>query len=157
VSGSGSSQINLQANAAGYGTGAYLADIVLQGPNLSPASVTVPVMLLVGDTSQISITGLTNSASGQSVASPGMTRTIKGTAVTSANLRVNGGASFSYTTNGNPSNFGMTVNGIPAAFKVLSPTQIDFQIPYETSTGPAVVGINNNGSVGGFLFQVTPS
>src|SRR5204863_2958132 len=48
-----------------------------------------------------------------------------------------------------------TVNGITAPLYYVSPGQINLQIPYETGAGPAVVGINNNGSVAGFMFNVT--
>jgi uncharacterized protein (TIGR03437 family) len=150
-SGAGSAQITLQANGTGFENGVYLATAVIQGPNLSPPSVTVPVMFVYGDSSTMTLTGLTNAASGQSAAAPGMTATLLGTGLAGSTFRAATGASFSQ--NG----VSLTVNGIPAAFKLLSPTQIDFQIPYETGLGPAVVGVNNSGKIAGFLFNVTPS
>ena len=156
VSGSGAAQIALQANGTGYENGVYLATVVIQGPNMSPAAISVPVMWVYGDSSKMTISGLVNAASGQSVAAPNMTATIRGTGLASTSLR-SGSASFTYSTSAGPSGFGMTVNGVAAAFKSISPTQIDFQIPVETGVGPAVVGINNNGSIGGFLFEVSPA
>jgi uncharacterized protein (TIGR03437 family) len=50
-----------------------------------------------------------------------------------------------------------TVNGWPAPILYVSPTQINIQVPYEAGAGPAVLGINNNGQVGGYIFQVAPS
>src|SRR5262249_54808995 len=35
--------------------------------------------------------------------------------------------------------------------------QINLQIPYEAGSGPAVLGINNNGQAAGFQFQLAPS
>jgi len=50
-----------------------------------------------------------------------------------------------------------TINGVPAPFYYSSPSQLNIQIPYETGTGPAVLGVNNNGQVASFLFPVTAS
>jgi uncharacterized protein (TIGR03437 family) len=50
-----------------------------------------------------------------------------------------------------------TVNGISAPLYFVSPGQINLQVPYETGAGPAVLAINNNGSIASFLFTVTPS
>jgi uncharacterized protein (TIGR03437 family) len=80
-----------------------------------------------------------------------MTARIIGTGLAGGTFKPAGASSFSM--NG----LSITVNGIAAAFKNVSPTQIDFQIPYEVGVGPAVVGVNNNGHIGGYLFQVTPS
>jgi Bacterial Ig-like domain (group 3)/FG-GAP-like repeat/Beta-propeller repeat/FG-GAP repeat len=52
----------------------------------------------------------------------------------------------------------MTVNGIPAAMLYASPTQINFQIPYETATGPATVVVTSDGFTSpGFPFSVVPA
>ena len=50
-----------------------------------------------------------------------------------------------------------TVNGWPAPLLYVSPAQINLQVPYETSAGVATLGINNNGQIGGYLFNVAPS
>jgi len=47
-----------------------------------------------------------------------------------------------------------TVNGIAAPLIYVSPTQINLQIPYEAGSGQAVLGINNNGQIAGFLFPI---
>jgi uncharacterized protein (TIGR03437 family) len=41
----------------------------------------------------------------------------------------------------------VTVNGIAAPLWYVSPGQINLQIPFETTLGPAVVAVNNNGRV----------
>jgi uncharacterized protein (TIGR03437 family) len=51
----------------------------------------------------------------------------------------------------------VTVNGVPAAVSSVSPSNIVFQIPYETGTGTAVVGVSYSNSAAGYLIQVTPS
>jgi uncharacterized protein (TIGR03437 family) len=50
-----------------------------------------------------------------------------------------------------------TVNGWPAPLLYVSSSQINLQAPYEAGAGPAVLGINNNGQIGGFQFSIAPS
>lgn len=50
-----------------------------------------------------------------------------------------------------------TVNGVAAPLYYISSGMLNIQIPYETGSGPAVVGVNNNGQVASYLFTVTPS
>ncbi len=113
-------------------------------------------MFISGDTSQMTIAGMTNTASGQPAFAPGMTATLTGTALANVSVSASS-AAFAYTVGGVTAAYALTVNGVPAAFKSLSPGKITFQIPYETGAGPAVVGINNLGSFGGYLFNVSPS
>jgi uncharacterized protein (TIGR03437 family) len=150
TSGIGSAQITAIASGSTMERGAYLANLMIQGPNLSPAPVVLPLMFVYGDPTGISITGLVNAASGQSVAAPGMMATVNGTG-----LAVPGSPSsfFGFLSGSVP----VTVNGIPAAFNKASNSQIQVQIPYETGTGPAVIGITTGGHTAGYLFNVTPS
>jgi uncharacterized protein (TIGR03437 family) len=48
-----------------------------------------------------------------------------------------------------------TVNNIAAPLFYVSPNQLNIQVPQEVGSGPAVLGINNNGEVAGFPIQVT--
>jgi uncharacterized protein (TIGR03437 family) len=50
-----------------------------------------------------------------------------------------------------------TVNGIAAPLWFISPAQINLQIPYETTAGPAVLGIDNSGQIASYLFNVAPT
>jgi uncharacterized protein (TIGR03437 family) len=50
-----------------------------------------------------------------------------------------------------------TVNGIAAPLYYVSPGQLNVQVPYETGAGAAVLGVNNNGQIAAYTFQVTPS
>jgi uncharacterized protein (TIGR03437 family) len=38
-----------------------------------------------------------------------------------------------------------------------SPTQLNVQVPYGAGAGPAVLGINNNGQVAGWMLPIAPS
>jgi uncharacterized protein (TIGR03437 family) len=151
TSGVGPAQVTATAANSAITTGAYLANLVVQGPNLTPAAVTLPVMFVNGDSTGISITGLANAASGLSVAAPGMMATVTG-----SGLAIPGSptTTFGFLPSAPAA---ITVNGIPAAFSKASGSQVQVQIPYETSTGPAVIGITNAGHTAGYLFNVTPS
>ena len=50
-----------------------------------------------------------------------------------------------------------TVNGLAAPISYVSPGFMNIQIPYTVGTGPAVLGVNNNGQIAGYQFQVAPS
>ena len=93
-----------------------------------------------------------NPASGQTTGAPGMLLSVFGNNLAPAPL----------TLTGNPLPFAATsvsatVNGQAAPLLYVSPTQINLQIPYEVGSGPAMLGIANNGQVAAFQFQVAPS
>jgi uncharacterized protein (TIGR03437 family) len=153
-SGTGPGQITLTANGTGFEPGVYRGLVVIQSATAMPQSVTVPVMFVFGaSTSGTAITKVVNPATFQATAASGMALTVIGT-----NLA---GATDTYSTS--PLTYSpvhgvtATVNGAPAPITYLSPTQINLQIPYEAGAGWAVVGINNNGQIAGFQFQISPS
>ncbi|HLX43425.1 MAG TPA: hypothetical protein VKR43_08320, partial [Bryobacteraceae bacterium] len=47
-----------------------------------------------------------------------------------------------------------TINGVTAPLYSVAPGQVALQIPYETSAGTAVLGVNNNGQVASYLMTV---
>ena len=47
-----------------------------------------------------------------------------------------------------------TVNGITAPLYSVAPLQISLQVPYETSAGIAVLGIDNNGELASYLLSI---
>ncbi len=153
LSGTGSAQVTLTASGAGFEPGAYKASIVLQSPNAVPQYVDVPVMFVLGGAaSGAAITSIGNAATYQTTGSAGMLLAIFG-----KNL-----AGTTQTSSGNPlpftsSGVSATVNGLAAPLVYISPTQINIQIPFEAGTGPAVLGIRNNGQVAGFQFQIAPA
>jgi len=50
-----------------------------------------------------------------------------------------------------------TVNGVAAPLLYVSPSQLNIQIPYETTTGTALLAVSNNGLVATNSFSVSPS
>jgi uncharacterized protein (TIGR03437 family) len=152
-SGVGPASITVTGSPVGLAPGAYGANLVIESPNVSQA-VTVPVMLVNGGDASMTITGVANPASHLVGASPGSLVEIFGTKLANS------------TGVQNPTNdylplvadgVSATVNGYPAYLTYISAGQINLQIPYEIGSGPAVVGINNNGKIAGFQFTVTPS
>jgi uncharacterized protein (TIGR03437 family) len=153
LAGTGPAQITLTANGAGFEPGAYRATIVIQSPGAAPQSVSVPVMFVLGASNAgTSITGVASAASTRTTGSPGMLLSVYGTKL----------ANTTETGSGNPLPFSLagvsaTVNGLAAPLIYVSPGQINLQIPYEAGAGPAVLGINNNGQIAGFAFQIAPA
>jgi uncharacterized protein (TIGR03437 family) len=153
-SGTGPGQITLTANGAGFEPGVYRALVVIQSATAMPQTVTVPVMFVLGaSTSGTTITKVANPATFQATAAPGMALTVIGTNLANTTRTFSTSPLTVYPVEGVTA----TVNGSPAPITYLSATQINLQIPYEVGAGPAVVGINNNGQVAGFQFQISPS
>jgi uncharacterized protein (TIGR03437 family) len=152
LTGTGPAQIALTASGYGFSPGAYRALIVIQSANAVPQFLDVPVMFVLGASSGISIAGVADPASGRSTGAAGMLLSVFGAGLAGA----------TQTTSGNPLPYAAgsvtaTVNNLAAPLLYVSPTQVNVQIPYEVGAGPAVLGINNNGQVAGFQFQVAPS
>ena len=153
LSGTGPGQITLTASSAGFEAGVYRATIVLQSPNAVPQYLNVPVMFVLGGSSSgTAITAAANTASFQTVASPGMLLSVFGSNL--ANSTQSASATpLPYSMDG----VSATVNGVAAPLLYVSPSQLNIQVPYETGTGPSVVGVNNNGQIAGLPFEIAPS
>jgi uncharacterized protein (TIGR03437 family) len=152
-SGTGPAQITLTAAATGFAPGAYRALIVFQSPNAIPQTVTVPVMFVVNASgSGTAITRIANPANDKAGFAPGMLLNVFGTQL--ANTTAS-------TTATVPSlslaGVTATVNGLPAPVLSVDPGQLTIQIPFEAGAGPAVLGVNKNGEIAGYLFQLAPS
>jgi uncharacterized protein (TIGR03437 family) len=150
TSGTGSGTITLTASATGQANGAYRATVIVQGANLSPQFVEVPVTFTIGGASSISIQGVTNGASFETNSAPGMILSVFGTGL-APGIQAASAVPLSLSMQG----VSATVNGVAAPLYYVSPTQINLQVPYETGAQSAVVGINNNGSVASFSFATT--
>jgi len=150
--GQGSQQLTLTGNPSGLVTGVYNTTLVIQGPNATPQFIEIPVVFMVGNSSGISIGGITNGASFQQVAAPGMVLSLFGT-----QLAPSAQAASALPLPQTMAGVSATVNGIPAPLYYVSPGQLNIQIPYETGAGTAVVGVNNNGQVASYAFTVAPS
>jgi uncharacterized protein (TIGR03437 family) len=152
LSGSGPARLNIQASATGLANGVYSATLVIQAPDAAPQYINVPVTLTVGASSSVSIAGIANAASFKTLFAPGMVMSIFGSQL----------APSTQTANTLPlpltmAGVSVTINGVSAPLYFVSPGQLNVQIPYETGSGPAVLGVNNNGQVTSFPFQVAAS
>jgi uncharacterized protein (TIGR03437 family) len=151
-SGTGPAQITLTASGTGFQPGVYRAKIVLQSANTVPQYVEVPVMFLFGASGGSAITGATNAESYQVVASPGMIMAVFGSQLSNS-VQQASTQPLPYTMGG----VAATINGIAAPLYYASAGQLDIQVPYEAGAGPAVLGVNNNGQITGYQFQIAPS
>ncbi len=66
------------------------------------------------------------------------------------------------TAAGNPLNYSLagvsaSVNGLAAPVTYASPTFLIIQVPFAAGAGPAVLGVNNNGQIAGFSFEISPA
>jgi uncharacterized protein (TIGR03437 family) len=152
LTGTGAAQLRLQASSAALVNGVYNATLVIQAMNAIPQYVSVPVVFIVGASSTTSIGAVTNGASFDDAIAPGALATVFGLQLAPSTQEA-GSLPLPLAMQG----VSVTVNGVPAPLKYVSPLQINFQIPYETGAGTAVLGVNNNGQVASFSFQVAPS
>ena len=152
-SGTGPTRITATASGTGFEPGVYRANIVIQSANAVPQFITVPVMFVWGSTSGAPvINGVTNAESYQTVASPGMAMAVFGSQLANG-IQSASTQPLPYTMAG----VSATVNGVAAPLFYVSPTQVNIQVPYEAGAGPAVLGLNNNGQISGYAFQIAPS
>ncbi|MEP7354756.1 MAG: Ig-like domain repeat protein, partial [Acidobacteriota bacterium] len=149
-SGAGFAQLTIKANAAGLSNGVYNATILIRSANATPQYISVPVSFTVGASSSISIGGVSNAFSGIVAAAPGMLVSVYGSGLAPA---IQHAPSVPLALS--MQNVSATVNGISAPILDILPGQLNIQIPYETSAGPAVLGVTNNGQVASFPVLIT--
>jgi uncharacterized protein (TIGR03437 family) len=150
--GTGPAQISVTASAAGLGNGVYSASLVFQSQNTSPQYVVATVVFTAGASQLTKITAVSNAASGQAAAAPGMYLSVYGSALAPP------GTNLPSSTSPLPlslAGVSATVNGIPAAVEYASPTQVNVLLPLETPAGEAVLGLNNNGQAASYVFPVS--
>ncbi len=152
LTGSGAAQLKLQASGSGLVNGVYSATLVIQALNAIPQYINVPVVFVVGASSTTSIGAVTNAASFNNAIAPGALATIWGSQLAPATQQA-GSLPLPLAMEG----VSVTVNGLPAPLLYVSPGQMNIQIPYETGAGTAVLGVNNNGQIASYSFQVAPS
>ena len=153
LSGTGPGKIGVTASGEGFEPGVYKAEIVIQSPNATPQSISVPVMFVWGASSPgMLITAAVNPATYRAVVSPGMLLSVFGYNLASTTMTASRNP-LSYTLGG----VRATVNGVAAPLIYVSPNQLNLQVPYTVGAGPAVLGIDNNGQIAGFAFQIAPS
>src|SRR5260370_25991981 len=148
-----SSSIGIAASGAGLANGVYNATVILQAADARPQFIEVPVVFMVGATSSdMSIAGVSNAASFLPIAAPGMILSVFGGSLApSPQLASNLPLPLKMA------GVSATINGVAAPLYFVSSGQLNIQVPYETGVGPAVVGVNNNGQVASYIFNVSPS
>jgi uncharacterized protein (TIGR03437 family) len=152
ASGSGNATLSLEALGDGMGKGVYYATLAVSASDALPQSIEIPIIFVIGASPDISISGMTNAASGDLTFAPGELVAVYGNGLASgiASAAIQplpltlAGAS-------------ATVNGVAAPLWFVSPGQINLQIPYETPAGTAVLGITNGGSVATYALTVAPA
>jgi uncharacterized protein (TIGR03437 family) len=149
LSGTGSATLTLAASANGLANGVYNATVLIQCDNATPQFTMIPVVLLVGRSPAVTIGGVSNAASGQTVLAPGALMSVYGLSLSPATEHA-GRIPLPLTMQG----VSATVNGFSAPLLDVLPEQLNVQVPYETGAGTAILGVNNNGKVAYFPFQV---
>jgi uncharacterized protein (TIGR03437 family) len=152
VTGTGSGPLTVTVNAAGLSRGAYRGLVTVQSSNAIPQAINIPVTFVVGNSQTTSVTAIANGASYAQAFAPGTLMTVFGTQLSP--LTSSAGV---IPLPLNISGVSATVNGVSAPLYYVSPGQVNVQVPYETGTGLAVLGVNNNGQVASFPFTVAPS
>ncbi len=152
ASGSGPAHLKLLGSGKGLSNGVYNATVTIQSTDTAPQSISVPVTLVAGTSpSATRITGVSNGASFQNGAAPGAMVNVYGAGLAPAEESA---PAFTYPLPFSLQGVSVTVNGISAPLYSVSPTQLVIQVPYETGSGPAVVGVNNNGQVAAYNMAI---
>jgi hypothetical protein len=113
--GTGPAQIAVTASAASLADGAYSASMVFQSPGASPQYVIATVVFTVGASPLVKISGVSNAASGQPVAAPGMYLSVYGSALAPPGTNL---ASSTSPLLLSLAGVSATINGIPAAVEI---------------------------------------
>ncbi len=91
-----------------------------------------------GSQTALTVTGISNAASGQQAFAPGELLAVYGTALGSTPQSAAAIPLPLYL-----AGFEATINGVPAPLYYVSPNQVNVQIPYETQPGPATLTVGN--------------
>ena len=102
-----------------------------------------------------SIGGLANGASFQTAYAPGMVLSVFGSQLTPAAQPAQPAGAVPLLTY--MDGFSATINAVPAPLYYVSPSQVNLQIPYETTPGTAVLVVNNGQTTASYSFQVASS
>jgi len=152
LSETGPATVTLVAAAPGLANGVYTTTLVFQSANTAPQFVSVPVTFTIGASSAISIAAVAHGASYQHLYAPGMLVSVFGTNL-AASEQLASTLPLPLTMGG----VSATVNGVAAPLLYVSPDQLNIQIPYETTTGTALLAVSNNGLVATNSFTVSAS
>jgi uncharacterized protein (TIGR03437 family) len=148
-SGTAAGRVVLTADAAGLSKGVYNTTLVIDAPGSLPATMSVPVTFVVGQSSRTLIGGVLHGASFKTAFAPGMILSVFGSNLAPATV-IAGAVPLPLSLAG----VSATVNGVTAPLYFVSPGQLNVQVPFETGQGLAVLAVNNNGQVASLPFQV---
>jgi len=132
--------------------GVYSATLSFQCADGLPQAIDVPVVLAVGASDSVQITGVGNGASFGSTVAPGTLMSVFG-----SGLAAQTAAAASTPLPLSLLGVSATINELDAPLYFVSPNQLNIQVPYVTGGGTAVLGVNNNGKLASYLFQVAPA
>ena len=152
LSGTDSASLKVTVNAAGLSRGAYKGVVSVQSGDAIPQAINIPVTFVVGTTDSTVVTAVANGASYAQAFAPGVLMTVFGAGLSPVTRSAN-----SLPLPLDIAGVSATVNGVSAPLYYVSPGQINVQVPYETGTGLAILGVNNNGQVASFPFTVAPA
>ena len=152
LSGTDSGSLKVTVNAAGLSRGAYRGTVSVQASDAIPQAIDIPVTFVVGTTDSTVITAVANGASYAQAFAPGVLMTVFGTGLSPVTRSAN-----ALPLPLDIAGVSATVNGVSAPLYYVSPGQVNVQVPYETGTGLAILGVNNNGQVASFPFTVAPA
>jgi uncharacterized protein (TIGR03437 family) len=124
----------------------------VQAGDAIPQAINVPVTLVVGASDSTVVTAIANGASYAQAFAPGVLMSVFGAGLSPVTRSAN-----STPLPLDMAGVSATVNGVSAPLYYVSPGQINVQVPYETGTGLAILGVNNNGQVASFPFTVAPA
>ncbi|MBZ5602426.1 MAG: Ig-like domain repeat protein [Acidobacteriia bacterium] len=151
LSGTGNAQLTVQASGAAISNGIYDATIVIQSTDTVPQANTVRVVFALGQRFDTVIDSVTNAASPNPVGAPGGMLKITGSNLAQRKLT---GPLVEGILPLNLDGVSVTINGTVAPIYSIAPSELVVQIPYETSLGSAVLGVNNHGQTAPFVFEV---
>ncbi len=152
TSGEGPGRFTIQVNSAGLSRGVYRAFVTVQAANAFPQAINLPVTLIVGVSPALSVGNVMNSAAFGANGAPGAQMRVFGVNVAPSSIQAN-----RFPLPLTLAGVSATVNGIAAPLYAVSPDRVDFQIPYETALGTAVLAINNNVQLTWQEFPVAPA
>jgi uncharacterized protein (TIGR03437 family) len=141
-SGSTPALITVQADPSGLDPGVYTGNL-----NIVALGNTVPVqatLVVNPGLPSLSPDGIVNAASDRPGLAPGSLFTIFAGNLSTGTMAANNG-SWATTWNG----ISVKINGIAAPLALVSPTQVNAQVPYEIAPGTAELTIESNGASSG--------
>ena len=150
-SGTVTASVTVSGSATGLISGANVITAVYSGDSSHNPATAFVSLTIVGSSSETpSIAGAANAASYQQSYAPGMVMSVFGTQLA---LSTDTASALPLPTV--LDNVSATVNGVAAPLYLISPTQLNVQIPYETPTrGEATLVVGNNGQTASTTIQM---